>query len=113
MPRAKRAVRHQQQHEASCNVLRSGISSMPSAHPGTVGIVAADQRGHLAALIGEEGKTRPVPAPASSGRHTGLLSRTVSGGGVQAGPGDDHGAGWLLVMSGRAVGGDRRKTAVR
>jgi hypothetical protein len=29
---------------------------MPSAHPGTVGIVTADQRGHLAALIGEEGK---------------------------------------------------------
>jgi hypothetical protein len=67
---------------------------MPSAHPGTVGIVTADQRGDLAALIGEEGKTRPVPA--SSGRHTGLLSRTVSGGGVQAGPGDDHGAGGLL-----------------
>jgi hypothetical protein len=29
---------------------------MPSAHTGTVGIVTADQRGHLAALIGEEGK---------------------------------------------------------
>ena len=29
---------------------------MPSAHTGTVGIVTADQRGHLAALIGEERK---------------------------------------------------------
>jgi hypothetical protein len=29
---------------------------MPSAHQGTVGIVTADQRSHLAALIGQEGK---------------------------------------------------------
>ena len=28
---------------------------MPATHPVTVGIVTADQRGHLAALIGEVG----------------------------------------------------------
>jgi len=67
---------------------------MPSAHTGTVGIVTADQRGHLAALIGEEGKQNG-PAPASSGRHRGLVSRTPQEGHA-GGPGDDHGAGWLL-----------------
>jgi hypothetical protein len=29
---------------------------MPSVHPGTVAIVTADQRDHLATLISEEGK---------------------------------------------------------
>ena len=53
---------------------------------GTVAIVTADQRG---------GEAGPVPAPASSGWHTGLLSRTASGGGA-GGPGDDHGVGRLL-----------------
>ena len=74
-------------------VRRGGVGSPGPGRQGTGGCECperpspcsgADQRGHLAALIGEEGKQDRVPAPASSGRHTGLLSRTASGGGVQA-----------------------------
>lgn len=68
---------------------------MPSAHPGTVGIVTADQRGHLAALIGKErkqdGPCSGIEWPAQGSCEPDAL-RT----GMQGGRGDDHGAGWLL-----------------
>ena len=69
---------------------------MPSAHPGTVGIVTADQRGHLAALIGEDGEAKPVLALASSGLAHGSSEPDGVRRGRAGGPGDDYGARWLL-----------------
>ena len=65
--------------------------SMSSAHTGTVGIVTADRRGHLAALIGEEGKQNG-PCSGIEWPAQGSCEPDAFAGG----PGDYHGAGWLL-----------------
>ena len=50
--------------------------------------------GHLAVLIGEEGEETGAP-PQHQADGARSLSRTLSGPGVHARPGDDHAIDWL------------------